>query len=86
MLVHGSPAGVPGSVGEGVMRFGIAEFLKAEGGAAVMDWVLLAASLTALLVVALGTATGVLVPQRALAKRAPVAAMAVIQVQPGPGS
>lgn len=68
------------------MRLGIAEFLKAEDGAAVLDWVLLAASLMALLVVAVGTATGVLVPQRAMAKRAPMSAMAVTQAQPGPGN
>lgn len=67
------------------MRLGIAEFLRAEDGAAVLDWVLLAASLTALVVVVVGTATGVLVPQRAMARRAPVAEMVLTQSQPGPG-
>lgn len=40
------------------MRVLITRFLIAEDGAAFYDWVLLGASLTTLLVVAIGTATG----------------------------
>ncbi len=40
------------------MRMAWRNFLSAESGAAVFDWVLLAVSLSTLLAVAVGTATG----------------------------
>lgn len=70
----------------GEMVNGISAFLKVEDGAAVLDWVLLAASLTTLVVVALGTATGVLVPQRAMARRSPPPGVVMQQGQTNPGS